>query len=113
APVFENIPNCVGRDFDEVIHKLWEKRYADEIVQIFRHTLETGEPYATPERIEHRIDRGVTEYYEWRTHRITLPDGRYGVVCYFRDISAQVKARAFIDDANARLRNHTDELEKT
>jgi PAS domain S-box-containing protein len=113
GPLFENIPNLIGRDFDEVIHRLWEKCYADEIVQIFRHTLETGKPYATAERIEQRLDRGVTEYYEWRTDRITLPDGRYGVVCYFRDISAQVKARALVDEANARLRNHTDELEKT
>src|SRR6185295_16979462 len=39
-------------------------------------------------------DRGVTEYYEWRVDRITLPDGRFGVVCYFRDISAQKQAVA-------------------
>ena len=54
--------------------------------RIFRHTLETGEPYITSERAEIRADRGVTEYYEWRLDRILLPDGRFGVVCYFRDI---------------------------
>ena len=59
-------------------------------MRIFRHTLATGEPYVTPERAELRLDRGVVEYYEWRLDRITLPDGRYGLVCYFRDISAQV-----------------------
>ena len=51
---------------------------------------ETGEPYFTPERSEQRADRGVTEYYEWQISRIPLPDGRFGVVCYFRDISAHV-----------------------
>ena len=86
----------VGRDFDEIIHNLWEKDYADEIVSIFRHTLEAGESFAMPERADRRIDRGVTEYYEWRLDRITLPDGRYGVVCYFRDISQQVQAREAI-----------------
>ncbi|MBF8299931.1 MAG: signal transduction histidine kinase, partial [Acidobacteria bacterium] len=89
--VFGDIPDLIGRDFDEVIHILWPQAYADEIVQRFRHTLDTGEPYMTPERIEQRVDRGVTEIYEWQINRIPLPEGRYGVVCYFREISAQVQ----------------------
>jgi PAS domain S-box-containing protein len=104
VPVFGDIPDLIGRDFDEVIHILWPKRYADEIVKLFRHTLQTGEPYSTPERIEQRLDRGVTEYYEWQINRIPLPDGRYGVVCYFRDISAQVFARQKIADSEERFR---------
>jgi PAS domain S-box-containing protein len=94
----------IGRDFDEVIHLLWKKQYADEVVRIFRRTLETGEPYVTPDRAEYRIDRNVTEYYEWRLDRITLPDGRYGVVCYFRDISQQVQARIEIERSRDALR---------
>ena len=66
----------------------WRRRYADELVARFRHTLETGEPSSTPERSAKRLDRGATEYYEWQINRIPLPDGRHGVVCYFRDISA-------------------------
>ena len=102
--VFGAIPNLVGRDFDEVIHRLWAKEYADEIVRIFRHTLETGESYETPERSEYRIDRNLTEYYEWRLDRILLSDGRYGVVCYFRDISPQIQARARLAESEARYR---------
>jgi PAS domain S-box-containing protein len=105
-PVFGDLPNLIGRDFDEVIHILWPKAYADEIVQRFRHTLETGEPYFVPERIEERRDRGVTEYYEWQINRIPLPDGSYGVVCYFRDISAQVLARQALQEAD----RHKDEF---
>ena len=52
----------------------------------------TGEPYVTSERTELRLDRGITEDYEWRVDRITMPDGRFGLVCYFRDISEQKKA---------------------
>ncbi len=104
-PVFGNIPGgVVGRDFDAIIHTLWEKRYADEIVGIFRHTLETGEPHIAPERAEFRIDRGVTEYYEWQLYRITLPDCGYGLVCYFRDISAQVSARKAIEESREALK---------
>jgi PAS domain S-box-containing protein len=93
APVFSQIPDLIGRDFDEVLHRLWSREYADEIVRIFRRTLETGEPYVTSERVEERRDRGMKEYYEWRIDRIPLPDGRYGVVCHFRDISAEVLAQ--------------------
>jgi PAS domain S-box-containing protein len=88
--IFGDISDLIGRDFAEVIHLLWTKPYADEVVQRFRHTLETGESLMVPELAEWRIDRNRTEYYEWRIDRILLPDGDYGVVCYFRDISAQV-----------------------
>ena len=92
-PVFGDIPGgVIGRDFDEIIHILWRKEYSDEIVDIFRRTLATGEPYVCPEGGGLRIDRGATEYYEWRVDRITLTDGRFGLVCYFRDISEQKKA---------------------
>ena len=99
-PVFGDIPDLIGRDFEEVLHVLWPKQYADEVVRIFRRTLETGEPYSEPERIERRLDRGVTEYYEWQISRIALPDGRDGVVCYFRDISAHVEARRALELRN-------------
>jgi signal transduction histidine kinase len=96
-PVFGDIPNLIGSDFDAIIHRLWTEGYAGEIVSLFRRTLETGEPYQAPERVEHRIDRRVKECYEWRIDRVPLPDGRYGVVCYFRDISQQVLSRAKVE----------------
>jgi signal transduction histidine kinase/CheY-like chemotaxis protein len=100
-PMFANIPDVIGRDFDDVIHILWPKAYADEIVAHFRHTLETREPYVVSERVEERLDTGHTEYYEWRIECIPLPDGD-GVVCYFRDISEQVLARQSIQDSDRR-----------
>ncbi|MFP5349004.1 MAG: ATP-binding protein [Gammaproteobacteria bacterium] len=103
-PAFGDIPDLIGRDFEEVVRRLWPKDAADEVVRIFRHTLETGEPHETLEHIEHRLDRNVTEYYEWRIDRMPLPEGGYGVVCYFRDISAQVKARASLQQSEGRFR---------
>ena len=99
-PLFGDMPDLIGRDFAEVVHVLWQQEHADEIVRLFRHTLETGKSYSTPERIERRLDRGVTEFYEWQISRIALPDGRDGVVCYFRDISAHVKARRALELAD-------------
>ena len=101
---FGDIPDLVGRDFGEVVRMLWPPAYADEIVQHFRHTLETGESYQTPERAEQRRDRGVVEYYTRQINRIPLPDRRFGVVCYFRDISLEVQARTAIAASEERLR---------
>jgi PAS domain S-box-containing protein len=98
--VFGDIPDLMGRDLAEVMHILWPRQYGDDIVRLFRHTLETGEPFIEPEHVEQRLDKGVVEYYEWQIHRITLPDGRYGVVCYFRDISVHVQARSALQAAD-------------
>ncbi len=92
-PVFGDVPDLIGQDFAAVMHLLWPQGFADELVHLFRHTLATGEPYFTAERIEKRLDRDTTEYYEWRINRLPLPDGRPGVVCYFRDISEHVQSR--------------------
>ena len=104
APIFAGISPLIGRDFDYVIHALWPHEYADQVVNIFRHTLLTGEPYFVSELIEERRDSGVVEYYEWQVNRIPLPDGCQGVVCYFRDISAGVFARQTIAASEERLR---------
>jgi PAS domain S-box-containing protein len=107
-PVFGDI-DVVGRDFEEVMRILWLEPYAMEIVALFRHTLQTGQSHVATERSEQRADRGVIEYYEWQIHRITMPDGRFGVVCYFRDVSMTVRARMqrelLINELNHRVKN--------
>ena len=101
-PVFGDIEGLIGADFVEVIHVLWPPAYAAEVVGRFRHTLATGEPCIVPERIEERLDRRVLEYYEWQVHRIPLPGGQHGVVCYFSDISRHVLARQALAEADRR-----------
>ena len=101
-PMFGDIENLIGSDLDEVTRQIWPKPYADEIIARFRDTLATGQPHFVPERIEERLDRKVMEYYEWQIHRIALPDGRHGVVCYFSDISRHVMARQALAEADRR-----------
>ena len=98
--LFGGSPDLIGRDFVEVLHILWPKTYADEVVRLFRRTLETGQPYFVPERIEERRDIQKTEIYEWQINRIPLPDGRLGIVCYFRDISERVRVRHALEAAD-------------
>jgi PAS domain S-box-containing protein len=91
-PVFGDITNLIGRDVEEVFRIMWGKEFADELVRIFRRVLETGEPYEIEQQPRVRADRGVTEYYESRVVRVPIAQGKNGLVCYFRDISARVKA---------------------
>ncbi|HUQ51427.1 MAG TPA: response regulator, partial [Gammaproteobacteria bacterium] len=103
---FGDLPGGIdGRDFEEVMHLLREKPYADSMVRIFRHTLATGEPYFTREHATSRPDRDVVEYFEWRLERITLPGGEAGLVCYFRDISPQVEARKAVEESREALKD--------
>jgi len=102
--VFGEIKDLIGRDFSEVVHILWTPSVADEIVAQFRHTLATGEPYTQGEFSEVRHDRNAREYYDWELHRIALPDGQCGVVCYFLDISARVLAQQAVRDSEIRYR---------
>ena len=97
---FATVPDVMGRDFGDVMALMWPAEHAAEIVHRFRHTLETGEPYLIEECAEARSGSSETRYYEWQIHRIPLPDGRAGVVCYFRDISPHVKARLQLELAD-------------
>jgi len=101
---FGNLPGLIGRDFGEMIHTLAPGAYGDEIIQHFRHTLETGEPYSVAEQRGRRQDLGGESYYEWQINRILLPEGGHGVVCYFRDISRMVQAREKIRESEERFK---------
>lgn len=82
---FRNVDPLDGRDFGEVMRILWPEPLASQIIATFRHTLATGEPYHSERFRNLRKDLGDVKAYEWELHRIVLPDGQYGVVCYYFD----------------------------
>jgi two-component system, sensor histidine kinase PdtaS len=99
--VFASVDALIGRDFAETLRIIWPEPFAAAIEMRFRHTLETGEPYVSPSTSETRADIGQTEVYDWRIERITLPDGRNGVVCYFYDLSHHIAQQAKLTQALA------------
>ena len=101
---FGDIKDLAGRDFDEIVHILWPPHVASDIVARFRHCLASGESYRSPDFSADRFDTKVREYFDWQIHRIALPDGRYGVVCYFMDISARVLAEQSLRETEVRYR---------
>jgi PAS domain S-box-containing protein len=108
AKVFAGISPLLGRDLAEIQRELWPEPFASEAIAHFRHTLATGEPYISHRTVEGRRNIDAVEAYDWRTDRIVLPDGKFGVVCYFYDLSAQVELetslRKALDDKDMLVR---------
>ncbi|MHA3773249.1 ATP-binding protein [Verrucomicrobiota bacterium sgz303538] len=102
--VFRNVSPLLGRDFAEVLRLVWEEPFASEAINIFHHTLETGEPYHSPSTVERRSDFPEIESYDWRIERIVMPDGRPGVVCHFYDLSEHQQYEAALKASEARFR---------
>ncbi len=108
--VFENVRPLIGRDFAEVIHLIWPDPFASEVIGLFHHTLETGEPYHAPSTVERRQDIGKVESYDWKIERLTLPDGRFGAVCHFYDLSERQRYEATLNASEERLRLALDTM---
>jgi signal transduction histidine kinase len=99
-PVFGDTPDLLGSDFAALVRARWPGEQAEEAIRIFRHTLETGEPYSTCEHTIQAAGGADAHHYEWQMSRVPLPEGRFGVVCYFRDISGHVHARMALELAD-------------
>lgn len=99
--VFGGVHPLIGRDFAEIVRILWPEPFATEIIGRFRTTLETGEFYINHGVVEKRQNIDETEAYEWRIDRMTLPDGTFGVVCHFFDLSERMALEAQLKQAVA------------
>ncbi len=96
-PVFRSAHPLIGRDFAEVLHQVWSRPEAHPIVEAvldrFRQTMKTGEPYHSPELAHRRCNEHVKEIYEWQIQRVTLPGGDLGVVCFFTNVTERIRAQ--------------------
>ena len=103
-PVFANLHPLIGRGLGEVLEVMWGPELSERCADIFRITLATGEPYVSPPFTEMRDDLGVTQTYEWQTQRVTLPDGQYGVACYFHEVTERTRATEALRASQERMR---------
>jgi PAS domain S-box-containing protein len=101
---FKNVEPLIGSDFAEVLQSMWREPFAGEVTGHFRHTLATGEPYHEPGTVEQRRDTGAVESYDWKIERVTMPDGRFGVVCHFYDLSERQRYEAALRESEATFR---------
>jgi PAS domain S-box-containing protein len=101
---FENVRPLIGRDFAEAMRCIWPEPFASDAISRFRHTLDTGEPFHAPGSVERRKDTNVVESYDWKIERVTMPDGRFGVVCHFYDLSERQKYEAALRESETTFR---------
>jgi PAS domain S-box-containing protein len=76
----------------------------EAVAKLFQRTLETGEPHAVTECAVPQPD-GRSQWFDWRIHRIPLPDGSYGVVSYFVDVTSRVEANRVVAASEERFRS--------
>ena len=102
--VFENVRPLIGRDFAEVLRIVWPEPYATQVTMIFHRVLEGGETYHAPSTIEKRGDIAEEQSYDWKVERITMPNGRLGVVCHFYDLSERMRLEARLRESEEHFR---------
>jgi PAS domain S-box-containing protein len=102
--IFENVDPLIGRDFAEVERAIWPEPFASEAIAIFRRTLDTGEAHHAHATTERRSDIDAVEAYDRKIERIVMPDGRFGVVCHFYDLSERQRHEQALSRSEAQLR---------
>jgi PAS domain S-box-containing protein len=110
---FKNVAPLIGRDFAEVIRVVWPEPYASEIILLFRHTLESGETYHATSNAQVRLDTGELESYDWKLERLSLPDGKFGLVCHFYNLSDRQRFEAALVESETRIRMLADNMSQS
>ena len=62
--VFSNISPLIRRDFEEIMRILWPEPFASQAIGLFRHTLDTGEPYINHDTTQLRKNIAEVESYD-------------------------------------------------
>ena len=93
AKVFGSVDPLLGRDFAEILRIIWPEPFVSEAIGHFRHTLDTGETYHSPDTTEQRANVHAIESYDWQIERVQLPDRRYGIVGCFYETTHLVNAK--------------------
>jgi signal transduction histidine kinase/DNA-binding response OmpR family regulator len=107
-PLFSDAAAIPGADIRDALLRRWPAEIAEDFIHRIRLTLETGEPGRVPELVRRPEGLGPPEYYDWQSHRVPLPDGTSGAVCYFTDVTSHVRGRRALAESEDRLRQTLD-----
>ena len=85
-----------------------DEQEAENFIDLFKQTLITGEPYYAPEYKQKDLIANNDKYWSWQVSRISLPNGEFGIVCYFDDITQRVSSRLKTIENESRFRTLFD-----
>lgn len=102
ARAFRNVKPAIGVQLDDAMRVLWPEPLASEIIALFRHTLDSGESYQSNNLVSDRADTREVETYNWQLLRITMPDGRHAVACFYYDTTELRRAEQELREADQR-----------
>lgn len=100
----------IGRDLGEALRCIWPEPFVTDAVDHVRHTLATGEPCRSPSAVGQPgavgqlSEGGAVEFHDWKAERLTLPDGRFGVVCHFYDLTGRHRYETALRESEATFR---------
>lgn len=103
---FASIPAAIGRPLGDCLQAIWPERLADAAVADMRRTLETGIDQ------ESTTDADAAAPGGWWMERVTLPDSRYAVICYFHDRIGPAQFVRTVAEREAQFRALTADLER-
>lgn len=109
-PFFAGIEQPIGVPIANMMRLMWPEEAAEEFTSRFRRTLQTGESYLAP-TFGGTLRGGEVKYFDWEVHRVTLPDGQHGLVCYFIDVSAYIFAQKRLHEREHELCKLSEGLE--
>lgn len=104
----------VGLELADILPILGPEWPISDVRQRFRQTLATGDAYVAPAITDEACDVESSPSHDWRIQRFILPDGSWGVVCYFYDLRPIRRAERVLASAARRhafLVQFTDALE--
>lgn len=82
-PLFQMVPDVVGKFWPEVLRLHWTEDAANEVITVITKTLATGVPYSSIDFSADRIDLAREQRFHWEVHRIVTRDAQALLVCYF------------------------------
>ncbi|MBX7173876.1 MAG: PAS domain S-box protein [Pyrinomonadaceae bacterium] len=103
--IFDKIEPLIGRDFTEILRIIWKEPFAAQIITHLQYTLSTGDPYHSQYTNKQNGSLKNIQSFDWKIERITLPDEKYGLVCYFYDLTENHKFESQIPPSEDHYRN--------
>jgi PAS domain S-box-containing protein len=103
-PFFGTVSNPEGLLLEEVLQGIAAAELIPPFMAMLRAVLATREPVQLDEHKTLLAESDREIYVDCRVERVPLLDDELGLVCFFSDVTDEVRARRALEESNRRLR---------